>query len=55
MSGAAWDDARARAALRGLFDAAVGAADPRRVLAAHLPAKPPAAAASSSVPASPPP
>jgi glycerate 2-kinase len=40
MSGAAWDDARARAALRGLFDAAVDAADPRRVLAAHLPPKP---------------
>ena len=35
-----WDDARARAALRQLFDAAVAAADPRRVLAAHLPAKP---------------
>jgi glycerate 2-kinase len=36
----AWDDARARAALRGLFDAAVAAADPRKVLAAHLPPKP---------------
>src|ERR1035438_8599929 len=35
-----WDDARARAALRQLFDAAVAAADPRHVLAAHLPAKP---------------
>jgi glycerate 2-kinase len=35
-----WDDARARTALRGLFDAAVAAADPRRVLAAHLPPKP---------------
>jgi hydroxypyruvate reductase len=35
-----WDDARARAALRTLFDAAVAAADPRKVLAAHLPAKP---------------
>jgi hydroxypyruvate reductase len=32
-----WDDARARSALRRLFDAAVAAADPRRVLAAHLP------------------
>jgi hydroxypyruvate reductase len=40
MSGAAWDDARARTALRSLFDAAVAAADPRRVLAAHLPPKP---------------
>ena len=36
----AWDDARARAALRTLFDAAVAAADPRKVLAAHLPPKP---------------
>lgn len=35
-----WDDARARTALRRLFDAAVTAADPRRVLAAHLPQKP---------------
>jgi glycerate 2-kinase len=35
-----WDDARARAALRDLFDAAVAAADPRKVLAAHLPARP---------------
>ena len=35
-----WDDARARAALRALFDAAVAAADPRKVLAAHLPPKP---------------
>jgi glycerate 2-kinase len=40
MSGATWGDARARAALRSLFDAAVAAADPRRVLAAHLPPKP---------------
>jgi glycerate 2-kinase len=40
MSGATWDDARARGALRGLFDAAVAAGDPRRVLAAHLPDKP---------------
>ncbi len=37
---AAWDDARARAVLRGLFDAAVAAADPRKVLASHLPPKP---------------
>ncbi|HEX5327844.1 MAG TPA: glycerate-2-kinase family protein, partial [Acetobacteraceae bacterium] len=35
-----WDDRSARAALRSLFDAAVAAADPARVLAAHLPAKP---------------
>ena len=35
-----WDDARARSALRTLFDAAVAAADPRKVLAAHLPSKP---------------
>ncbi len=36
----AWDDARARAALRSAFDAAVAAADPRRVLPYHLPDKP---------------
>ncbi len=35
-----WDDMRARATLRALFDAAVAAADPRKVLAAHLPDKP---------------
>jgi hydroxypyruvate reductase len=35
-----WDDGRARAALRACFEAAVAAADPRRVLAAHLPAPP---------------
>ena len=35
-----WDDARARATLRHLFDVAVAAADPRVVLAAHLPPKP---------------
>ena len=35
-----WDDARARSAFRTLFDAAVAAADPRQVLAAHLPPKP---------------
>lgn len=35
-----WDDARARSALRTLFDAAITAADPRQVLAAHLPPKP---------------
>jgi hydroxypyruvate reductase len=31
------DDARIRAALRSIFDAAVASADPRKVLAAHLP------------------
>ena len=35
-----WDDARARRALRHLFDAAIAAADPRLVLASHLPPKP---------------
>jgi glycerate 2-kinase len=35
-----WDDARAREALRQLFDTAVAAADPRQMLAAHLPEKP---------------
>lgn len=35
-----WDDARARAVLRRIFDAGVAAADPHRVLAAHLPEKP---------------
>ena len=35
-----WTDERARAALRALFDAAVAAADPRKVLAQHLPPKP---------------
>ena len=36
----AWDDGRARAALRAVFDAAVAAADPRVVLARHLPERP---------------
>ncbi|WP_428483501.1 glycerate kinase type-2 family protein [Rhodopila sp.] len=36
----AWTDATARAALRALFDTAVAAADPRTVLARHLPPKP---------------
>ncbi|MBR0657926.1 glycerate kinase type-2 family protein [Neoroseomonas oryzicola] len=36
----AFDDAAARAALRRLFDAAVAAADPRVVLARHLPERP---------------
>jgi glycerate 2-kinase len=35
-----WNDITARAALRDLFDTAVAAADPRTVLAAHLPPKP---------------
>ena len=35
-----WDDARARIALRQVFDAAVDAADPRVMLARHLPDKP---------------
>ncbi|MSP30359.1 MAG: glycerate kinase [Acetobacteraceae bacterium] len=35
-----WTDATARTALRQIFDAAVAAADPRVVLAAHLPPKP---------------
>ncbi|MBV9736045.1 MAG: glycerate kinase [Acidisphaera sp.] len=35
-----WNDARARVALRAIFDAAVAAADPRRVLGEHLPEKP---------------
>jgi hydroxypyruvate reductase len=36
----AWNDARARAALRTLFDTAVSAADPRKVLGAYLPPEP---------------
>lgn len=35
-----WDDARARSALRSLFDTAVAAADPRKVLANYLPERP---------------
>lgn len=35
-----WNDQRARAALLAVFDASVSAADPRVVLAAHLPDKP---------------
>ena len=34
------DDTHARRILRSLFDAAIAAADPRAVLAAHLPARP---------------
>jgi glycerate 2-kinase len=37
---AKWTDAAARSALRSLFDTAVAAADPRTVLARHLPPKP---------------
>lgn len=36
----AWTDDSARAALRALFQTAIDAADPRAVLAAHLPQKP---------------
>jgi glycerate 2-kinase len=36
----AWDDQRARSLLRQLFDTAVAAADPRKVLAGCLPEKP---------------
>jgi glycerate 2-kinase len=39
-NGMSWDDARARDALRRLFDAAVASADPRVVLAGQLPEKP---------------
>ncbi|WP_174254874.1 glycerate kinase [Acidisphaera sp. S103] len=35
-----WNDMTARSALRALFDTAVAAADPRTVLARHLPPKP---------------
>ena len=35
-----WSDAKARAALRAIFDAAVASAQPTKVLAAHLPEKP---------------
>lgn len=35
-----WTDQRARAALRGIFDAAVASADPRLVLARYLPQRP---------------
>jgi glycerate 2-kinase len=35
-----WTDKSARAALRTLFDAAIAAADPRKVLASHLPPAP---------------
>ncbi|MBE9604605.1 glycerate kinase [Acetobacteraceae bacterium H6797] len=36
----AWNDQRARGALRALFAEAIRAADPRAILAAHLPEKP---------------
>ncbi len=35
-----WDEARARTALRAMFEAAIASADPHRVLAAHLPPRP---------------
>ncbi|WP_043829236.1 glycerate kinase type-2 family protein [Muricoccus aerilatus] len=35
-----WDDTAARAALRRLLDAAIASADPRTILAAHLPEPP---------------
>lgn len=35
-----WTDQRARAALRGIFDAGIASADPRLVLARHLPPRP---------------
>jgi hydroxypyruvate reductase len=35
-----WDEVRARSALQGMFSAAVDSADPRRVLAQHLPPPP---------------
>jgi hydroxypyruvate reductase len=36
----AWSDQQARDVLRGIFDAAVAAADPKAMLAAHLPPRP---------------
>ena len=35
-----WTDEAARAALRGMFDAAVAAADPQQMLAKHMPERP---------------
>ncbi|MFQ3622038.1 MAG: DUF4147 domain-containing protein, partial [Acetobacteraceae bacterium] len=35
-----WTDERARSVLRAVFAAAVAAADPRRILADHLPSRP---------------
>ena len=46
-----WDDTRARTALRAIFDAGVASTDPHKVLARHLPERPPAAS-SWSAPAS---
>jgi hydroxypyruvate reductase len=40
MAGMLWDDTRSRAVLRQLFDAAIRAADPRAILASHLPPPP---------------
>ncbi|MFM2370698.1 MAG: hypothetical protein RIS85_420 [Pseudomonadota bacterium] len=39
-TGQAWSNDAARTFLRGLFDAAIGSADPGNVLAAHLPEQP---------------
>jgi hydroxypyruvate reductase len=36
----AWNDGQARAALKQVFEASIAAADPRRVLAPYLPARP---------------
>ena len=35
-----WDDLRARLVLRAMFDAGVASADPRQILARHLPERP---------------
>ena len=50
-----WNDTRARAALRAIFDAGVASADPRQVLAAPSAAAAGRAASSWSAPASRPP
>ena len=40
MTDTPWTDPTARLALRAMFDAAIASADPRRVLARHLPPPP---------------
>ena len=40
MTAESWNDARARFCLRAMFDAAIASADPRKVLAQHLPPRP---------------
>ena len=40
MTDTLWTDTTARLALRAMFDAAIASADPRRVLARHLPSPP---------------